>query len=162
MKSPFGLRLLAAVAAPLMFMSAACGSGGAANSSDSQSSTSSPNNESSNEKVKDEELDGALVTSFPAEIPLYDGEVEKSLGQMSEITEQPEWNVTITTTDDLTDVDTSIRQAYSENGWTIVSDNEFAGGYQLTARGNGYTVSITHNDFGSSTVTINYGVSKTS
>lgn len=109
-------------------MTAACGSDGEANSSDSQSSTSSPNTESSNVKVKDEELDGALVTSFPAEIPLYDGEVERISSQMGVVTEQPEWGVTITTTDHLNDVDARIRQAYSENGRTIVSDNEFAGG----------------------------------
>ena len=110
-------------------------------------------------EVPVEELEGELVSSFPAEVPLYDGEIESSLSGVAEISGNPEWNVAMTTADSLDAVDTAIREAFSSNGWAIGTDMEFAGGYQLTARSSEHMVSITYNDFGGPLVMINYGVS---
>lgn len=108
---------------------------------------------------KAEELEGELVASFPKEVPLYDARVESSLAAIAEYSGDPEWNVALITDDSLATVDAKIREDYSSNGWSIGMDMDFAGGYQLTARGNGYIVSITYNDFGGPEVMINYGVS---
>lgn len=106
-----------------------------------------------------EELDGALVASFPSEIPLYDGEISDSRSSMGEVTQKPEWAVAMVTGDSLETVDAAVRDAYSNNGWSIRSEQDFAGGYMVIANGNGYIVTITHNDFGGPEVIISYGVS---
>lgn len=107
--------------------------------------------------VEEEELDGALVDSFPSDVPLYDGEIESSKSGLNSFGD-PEWNAAIITNDAMESVDASIREAYSADGWTLGSELEFAGGYLLTARSEDYTVSLTYNDM-TGPVTINYGVS---
>lgn len=106
------------------------------------------------------ELEGALVDSFPTDVPLYEGTVTASVAAVSEVTELPEWNATIVTDHSLETVDAAIREAYSSNGWTIGSDMAAFGGYQLITRSDRYTVSVTYNDLTSSDITINYGVSE--
>ena len=113
----------------------------------------------SDTEVPSEELEGELVSSFPSEVPLYDGEIESSLSGVGEVTGSPEWNVAMTTADSMDAVDAAVREAFSSNGWAIGTDMEFAGGYQLTARSSEHMVSITYNDFGGPLVMINYGVS---
>lgn len=107
-----------------------------------------------------EEIDGALVTSFPTDVPLYDGEIVASSASLSDVDSAPEWGVIMQTGDPLEAIDAAIRSDYASNGWTIASDNAYMGGYQLIARGNGYTVSITYNDM-TGPMEIIYGVSST-
>lgn len=105
----------------------------------------------------EEELEGRLVSSFPADVPLYDGEVLSSLAVLSESADRPEWNATIGTGDAIDAVDASIRDAYSTGGWEIRTDMKLGAGAQLIAHSAAYIVSITYMDSGG--VTINYGVS---
>jgi hypothetical protein len=107
-----------------------------------------------------EELDGALVSSFPSDVPLYPGDVVNSLAALSEASERPEWNAQIVTGDSFDAVDASIRADYSSAGWKTRSEMDFMGGIQLIAGNDAYTVSITYNDFDGTGITINYGVSE--
>lgn len=109
--------------------------------------------------VPTEHLEGALVSSFPADVPLYDGHIVDSLSDISEFSGAPEWNVMISTPDSVDAVGASVREAYSTNGWSMGSEMESAGGYLFTARGAGYTVSVSYNDAFGPDTTINYGVS---
>lgn len=109
--------------------------------------------------VPTEQLEGALVSSFPADVPLYDGQIVDSLSGISDFSGAPEWNVTMTTQDSVDTVGASVREAYSTNGWSMGSEMESAGGNLFTARGAGYTVSVTYGDAFGPETTINYGVS---
>jgi|LSQX01.1.fsa_nt_gb hypothetical protein len=104
------------------------------------------------------ELDGALVDSFPADVPLYDGEVLRSAASWSDYLDKPEWHAVIGTADDLDTVNAGVRADYTSNGWEITSESEVLGGYQLIAHGNGYIVSITYNDI-TGAMQVDYGVS---
>lgn len=55
--------------------------------------------------VTPEELSGALVESFPHDVPLYDGDIVSSLVALSEVTGAPEWNVDMVTGDPFDTVD---------------------------------------------------------
>lgn len=105
-----------------------------------------------------EELEGALVSNFPSEVPLYNGLILNSSSGISEVSGEPQWSVMMSTSDPLETVDAAIREAYSTNGWAIGSDMEAHGGYVLIARGGGPTTSITYNDMLGSDITITYGV----
>lgn len=115
--------------------------------------------DSASHDVPTEHLEGALVSSFPADVPLYDGHIVDSLSGISEYSGAPEWNVTISSPDSVDTVGASVREAYSTNGWSMGSEMESAGGYLFTARGAGYTVSVTYGDAFGPDTTINYGVS---
>lgn len=110
------------------------------------------------EDFTEEELEGALVDSFPKEVPLYDGEIKSSSASISEVSDDPQWNVMMTTSDSLETVDASIRESFSANGWKIGTEMESGGGYLLVANGGGPTTSITYNDMFGDFITINYGV----
>lgn len=142
----------------LMLGTAACGSDTSSTETSTETATST---DQSTTKIESEELEGALVDSFPQDVPLYDGEIIESKGGMSDVSEEPEWNVAMSTADSIETVDESIRAAYSTNGWTIGSESESGNGYQLIARKTGYIVSITYNDMFSTDININYGVSAT-
>lgn len=123
-----------------------------------QESTENTAPEQNAEDFEEVELDGALVDSFPSDVPLYDGEIVNSLSAWSETSDSPEWNVLIATDDPMETVDAAIRSAYTSNGWEIRSDMESMGGYLLVAHNDDYIVSITYNDM-TGGLTINYGVS---
>lgn len=108
--------------------------------------------------VKDEKLEGEIVSSFPSgKIPLYDGTVVSSSSATGPQTGKPEWNVDITTSDAIETIDASIRSAFSSNGWAIATDIPQGNGYLLLARNDSYTVNVTYNNmFGP--MRINYGV----
>lgn len=109
--------------------------------------------------VTPQELNGALVDSFPDDVPLYDGDIESSLAALSEVTGAPEWNVDMVTGDPFDTVDAAIREAYSSNGWEIASEMEFGGGPMLITRRASYTVTVSYSDAYSEGIIINYGVS---
>lgn len=111
------------------------------------------------DSFQEEELEGALVSSFPDDVPLYPGDVVSSIAALSEVTEQPEWNATMTTGDPFDAVDSAIRSDYTSDGWQIRSEMDHLGGYLLVAGKDNYTVSITYNDMQGPGITINYGVS---
>lgn len=173
MKSPIRFTSLLVLASALVLATASCSSAGSVDDDHvADSATEAQSTAIADEAVVDEsdddqaaadmpteQLEGELVSSFPAEVPLYDGQIESSSSGVAEISRNPEWNVAMTTSDALDTVDTAVREAFSANGWTIGTDMEFAGGYQLTARSAEYMVSITYNDFGGPEVMINYGVS---
>lgn len=124
-----------------------------------ETNNDSPAEQTNDAEFEATELEGALVDSFPHDVPLYNGLIEKSSASLSEVSNKPEWAVLMSTSDPLEAVDVSIRESYSTNGWTIGSDMESAGGFLLVARGNGYIVSITYNDLTGDGITITYGVS---
>lgn len=132
------------------------------NADDQTNQRSTSENTSSNfEKIKDEKLEGELVSSFPKdEVPLYPGDVKSSLGKMDFTGERAEWNVEVATADSFEKVDASIREAYEGDGWSIVTDKKTGlGGTMLIARSSGYTASIIYEDTGDG-ILINYGVSQ--
>ena len=111
------------------------------------------------EAFQEEELDGSLVASFPDDVPLYPGDVVSSLAALSDMTQQPEWNATISTDDSLETVDAAIRADYTSNGWEIRSEMDHAGGFMLITANDAYIVTVTYNDLDGNGITINYGVS---
>lgn len=106
-----------------------------------------------------QDLDGALVDSFPDDVPLYDGEIESSLSNVGEVTGLPEWSVTMFTNDSFDMVDAAIREAFSSNGWEISSEMEYGGGPMLVTRHASYTVTVAYNDAYTENIMIVYGVS---
>lgn len=124
------------------------------------SNENAPAEESNTAEFETIELEGALVDSFPRDVPLYNALVLESSASLGPVTELPEWGVLMTTNDAFDAVDADIRSTYSSNGWTIGMDSQFGGGTLLTARGNGYMLSITYTDYGEDGVSITYGVSQ--
>jgi len=118
----------------------------------------SPSDAEPAESFQEEELDGALVASFPGGVPLYPGDVVSSLAVLGEVSERPEWNVTIATDDALEVVDAAIRDDYTSDGWEIRTEMDHMDGHLLVTGKDGYTVSITYSSAGGA-VSINYGVS---
>lgn len=150
--------LIVAAALTLALVTASCGSD---SSDDGAQAETTSGAEQTQTEIKSEELEGELVDSFPADVPLYDGDIIESSGQMSDVSGAPEWGVLMSTSDSIEAVDESIRAAYSSDGWAIGSDSESGNGHLLVARKTGYTVSITYNDMFGSNITIIYGVSAT-
>lgn len=132
---------------------------GAANQS-TQKSTK--DNSSNFEKIKDEKLEGKLVSSFPSdEVPLYPGKIVSSLGKMNSAGDRGEWNVAVSTTDSYAEVDAAIRESYEAENWSIASESKsLMGGTMLIARSNKHTATITYDDMGEEGIKINYGVSQ--
>lgn len=119
-------------------------------------------NSSNFDVIKDEKLEGELVSSFPKdEVPLYPGKIVSSLGKMNSAGDRGEWNVEVSTTDAYADVDAAIREAYEADEWSIANDSKsLMGGTMLVARSNKHTATITYDDMGEDGVKINYGVSQ--
>lgn len=130
--------------------------------STSSNSTNKKDNASNFEKVKEEKLEGKLVSSFPDDqVPLYPGTIESSLAKMDSLGERAEWNVAVVTTDSIEEVDVAIREAYEEGNWSIATDSKTGlGGTMLIARSNKHTATITYDDMGDEGILINYGVSQ--
>lgn len=124
------------------------------------SNETSPVEENNTADFETIELEGALVDSFPRDVPLYNALILQSSASLGPVTESPEWGVLMTTSDSLEVVDAGIRESYSANGWTIGSDMKANGGYLLIVRGNGYMLSITYNNLASDDIMITYGVSQ--
>ena len=153
MKTTINRTATALIGAALLFTTAACGSDTSASDTSNDTSTSA---EPAHTEIESEELEGALVDSFPDDIPLYDGTIMESKGHMGEVSGAPEWSVFMKTDDPIETVNESLRADYSSNGWEMGSDMKSGSSHQFTARNNDYIVSVTYNDmFG----TINYGVS---
>src|SRR5690606_2496415 len=114
------------------------------------------------EKIKEEELNGELVDSFPEDkVPLYAGQIKHSLGKMNSAGDRGEWNVRVTTTDSFDQVDAAIREAYEADDWSIAVDQKsLLGGTMLIARSMRHTATITYDDMGEEGILINYGVSQ--
>lgn len=141
------------IGAVLLFAAAACGSDTSASDTSGDTSTSA---EAPSTEIESEEVEGALVDSFPDDIPLYDGTIIESKAGMSEVSGDPEWNVHMDTDDPVETVNESLRADYSSNGWEISSEMTSGSSHLFTASNSDYIVSVTYNDmFG----TINYGVS---
>ena len=170
MKSLVTRSLILAAAASLMLFSSSCAAEPAGNDARGESPSSEGTSEDTNggqsqdgadtpaDDFVSEELEGALVSNFPSEVPLYSGLILNSSSGISEVSGEPQWSVMMSTSDPLETVDAAIREAYSTNGWVIGSDMEAHGGYMLIARGGGPTTSITYNDMLGSDITITYGV----
>lgn len=157
---PIAAILVAGVTGYLLLRDNDSSSPSDADTSQSSSVDSTGSTSQNSQTIEAEELEGALVESFPAdEVPLYDGTVTKSLGKMS-VSDRPEWNVTIETNDTINQVDAAIRASYAADGWSIRSDGKtLLGGTMLTTQSDGYTVTITYDEIGESGIIINYGVS---
>lgn len=160
MKSYIGRSTILAAAVLLALVTTSCASTSPDTNTqnDRPAATDGNGNSNAEQPAADfvsEELDGALVGSFPKEVPLYDGQIESSSASLSEASGDPQWSVRITTSDPFETVDAAIRAAFSSNGWKIASEMKSGSTYLTIARGGGPTTTVSYNDtFG----TIDYGV----
>lgn len=144
-----------------VIMLAGCGGGASENATSGDAASTEASAPTSGITGDEEELEGALVSSFPDFAPLHPGNITKSKAVKRTTDGELQWSVRMETDSPFDDVKSAIATAYSQDGWEIVSVKEQNMGAMsneiVMARGHGMTMSIVYTQV-NDIVQISYGL----